>query len=105
MRLDLRLRWVWRRSQGQPLRPRSRLTMRRSRSSSRVAAIGRVSYSGMKAFRALAALLVLIPALPRAEDPEPDAGEPKVPPRWLWAVPGGGQFALGQTGAGWAWLG
>ncbi len=56
----------------------------------------------MKAWRTLAAMIVLIPACPRAEDP---AAEPRVPPRWLWAVPGGGQFALGQTAAGWAWLG
>ncbi len=57
----------------------------------------------MKLLRAFAAVVVLLPMAPRAEEPAP--AEVREPSRWLWAVPGGGQFALGQTAVGWAWLG
>lgn len=51
----------------------------------------------MRTGRTWLAVFWLIPTVVRA-------GDGDLPPRWLWAIPGGGQFALGQTGAGWAWL-
>lgn len=63
----------------------------------------------MRTGRILLALALCFPPPAFAEEPAPgpipsSELSPKLPPRWLWAVPGGGQFALGQTSAGWAWL-
>jgi membrane protease YdiL (CAAX protease family) len=57
----------------------------------------------MPSLRVLAAALLLAGSV-RGEASGGSGAEPGPPSRWLLAIPGGGQFALGQRGAGWSWL-